>query len=315
MHRVEATVGEVLDFLGDRALGHRGALERAVSGSSALAPGRPECLAFASRRSDTLVATLRASVAGLVLVFPEHLEAARDDQCVIAVADPRLEFARVVAHFFVARPEAVIHPTAVIDPAAIVGPDAAIGAHAYVGPGVAIGARAWIGANAVIDSRTQIGDDVVVGPGTVIGHTGFGYAREADGTPVLLPHTGSVRIGDRVDIGANTTIDRGTLDDTVIEDDAKIDNLVHVAHNVQIGRGAFVIATSILCGGVKVGAGAWVAPNASVLEQVTIGDDAVVGLAATVIRDVESGTTVVGSPARAIGGPKAGDSTKGAADA
>jgi UDP-3-O-[3-hydroxymyristoyl] glucosamine N-acyltransferase len=109
-----------------------------------------------------------------------------------------------------------------------------------------------------------------------------------------------------VEIGANTAIDRGTLADTVIEDEAKIDNLVHVAHNCHIKRGAFVIATSILCGGVVVGERAWVAPNASILEQITIGDDATVGLAATVIRDVEPGAVVVGSPARPLGQRPAG---------
>ncbi|MEZ5268643.1 MAG: hypothetical protein R2789_08795 [Microthrixaceae bacterium] len=82
---------------------------------------------------------------------------------------------------------------------------------------------------------------------------GFGYARDPDGTPVLLPHLGGVRIGDRVEIGANTAVDRGTLEHTVIEDDAKIDNLVHIAHNCVVGEGAFVIATSILCGSVRIG--------------------------------------------------------------
>jgi len=169
-----------------------------------------------------------------------------------------------------------------------------------VGSGCRIGARVCIGANAVLGEGIIIGDDVVVGPGTVIGHVGFGYAREPDGTPVLLPHTGTVRIGDRVEIGANTAIDRGTIDDTVIEDDAKVDNLVHIAHNCRIRRGAFVIATAILCGGVDVGEGAWIAPNAAVREQLSVGDGAVVGLSATVVRDVEPETVVAGSPARPI---------------
>jgi UDP-3-O-[3-hydroxymyristoyl] glucosamine N-acyltransferase len=224
----------------------------------------------------------------------------------VAVQDARLEFARVCQRFFSQQEGAGIAATACVDPSASIGVDVRVDSGAVIGPGTTIGDRCWVGANAVIGAGSHLGEDVIVGPGTVIGHTGFGYARDRDGTPVPLPHVAGVRIGDRVEIGANATIDRGTLEDTVIDSDAKIDNLVHVAHNCQVGAGAFVIASSVLCGSVQVGPRAWIAPNACVREHLHVGADALVGLAATVIRDVEPGTTVVGSPAKVVGTRPAG---------
>jgi UDP-3-O-[3-hydroxymyristoyl] glucosamine N-acyltransferase len=220
----------------------------------------------------------------------------------VVVADPRLEFARVCQAFFSKAPASGIADSATVDPTASIGIDVLIEAGAYIGPDVVIGHRCRIGANAVLYADSHLGDDVVVGPGTVIGHSGFGYARDIDGTPVPLPHICAVRIGDRVEIGANAAIDRGTLTDTVIESDVKIDNLVHVAHNCHVGRGAFVIASSVLCGSVRIGARSWIAPNAAVREHLEVGEDAVVGLSTTVLQSVPAGTTVAGSPARAIGG-------------
>ena len=101
----------------------------------------------------------------------------------------------------------------------------------------------------------------------MIGHVGFGYARETDGTPVAIPHSGGVDVGDHVDIGANTCIDRGTMSDTVIGHQVKIDNLVHIAHNCVIGEAAYVIATAIVGGSVKIGPRAWIAPNASIRQR------------------------------------------------
>ena len=296
-------VTDVNEFLGDRVLAANIVEDQLLVGQASLSPGAPGCLTFASRRDDktaTAVATTRCS---LVLARPEYVDLATPETNVLAVADPRLEFARSVNHFFVKPPVPAIHPTAVIDDSAQIGVGASIGPGSVLGPRCRIGDRVDIGAHAVLGEGVQVGDDVVIGPGTVIGHVGFGYAREADGTPVLVPHSGGVRIGDRVEIGANTAIDRGTIDDTIIENDAKIDNLVHIAHNCHIGAGAFVIATAILCGGVKVGDQAWVAPNAAVREQLSVGESAVVGLSATVVKDVPANTTVAGSPAKPVSPP------------
>lgn len=294
------SAGDVLAFLEDRALQCRVNGLTPLRAQAPIAPGSPSCLSFASRRDEATRDAVRRTQSSLLIVLPEYAESVPNEVDFIAVADPRREFARVVGRFFIEERQRAVHPTAVIGAAVDVGTQPSIAAGAVVEDGCSLGDRVRIGANAVLCAGTIVGDDVVIGPGTVIGHTGFGYVREEDGHPLLVPHQGGVVIGDRVEIGANATIDRGTMDDTVIEEDAKIDNLVHIAHNCVIGRGAFVIATAILCGGVRVGPGAWISPNAAVREQLTVGEGATVGLSATVIKDVPDGATVVGSPAREL---------------
>lgn len=290
----------IIDFLGDRAVAVRGDAVTIVRGAAPAFPGQPQTLAFISAASTATDAAVSASGAGLLLVSPERFVSIDPACACVAVEDPRREFARVVAEFFALRPEPGVSEHARIDASARIGLGCSIAAGVVIGPGVVIGDHCAIGANAVIHVST-IGDHTSIGPNATIGHTGFGYVREDDGTPMLMPHSGGVRIGSHVDIGANTCVDRGTLADTVIRDHAKVDNLVHVAHNVDIGEGAFIIATSILCGSVRIGDRAWIAPNASILEGLSVGDDAVVGLGAVVIKDVPAGATVVGNPAKQIG--------------
>ncbi len=216
------------------------------------------------------------------------------------MAKPRLEFARTVGRFFGTVVEPGVSPSASVDPTAEIGPGTAIQPGAYVAAEVVIGESCLIGANAVLLPGTVVGDRTIIGPGTVIGHTGFGYERDHDGTPVPMPHSGGVRIGSLVEIGANACIDRGTLDDTVIESHVKTDNLVHIAHNCTVQEGAFVCAAATLSGGVRIGQRAWISPNATVMQKVSVGADAVVGLGSTVLQDVPDGVTVFGSPARKV---------------
>lgn len=264
-------------------------------------PGAADAVSFCKYEGDRLLETVAASAASVILVpdDPALAQLGSPTAHLLVVKDPRTEFMRVCATFFGVERQHGIHPTAVVHPEAEIGDDVRLGPHVYVGRSK-VGARSQLSAGVVVLDHVRIGSDVLIGPNSTIGSTGFGYGRADDGSPVPFPHYGGVLIGDRVEIGANTALDRGTLDDTVLEDDCKVDNLVHVAHNVRICEGAFVIATSILCGGVTVGRNAWVAPNASIREQLTIGEGAIVGLAATVVKDVAPHTLVVGSPARPV---------------
>ena len=184
--------------------------------------------------------------------------------------------------------------------AAIVHPSARIGQNVVLGAGVTIGPRTIILHNVVIGDDVSIGADCVIKSGAVIGEDGFGFERHPDGRAQRLPHLGRVLIEDDVEIGSLTTVCRGTLDDTVIKRGAKIDDHVHIAHNVVVGEDAFVIACAEVSGGVEIGAQAWVSPNASIKNQLKIGARATVGLGAVVVRSVSDDEVVAGNPAKSL---------------
>jgi UDP-3-O-[3-hydroxymyristoyl] glucosamine N-acyltransferase len=208
--------------------------------------------------------------------------------------NPRLDFARaigrveILAGFRWADAEPEIHPSA------------RIGRNVVLGRGVKIGAGTTIYHNVVIGDEVVIGQRCVIKSGAVIGEEGFGFERDSNGRAVRLPHIGSVRIEDDVEVGSLTTVCRGTLGDTVLRHGCKIDDHVHVAHNVDVGEDAFVIACAEVSGGVRIGQRAWIAPNASVLNQLTIGVDAIVGLGAVVVKSVPDRVVVVGNPAKPL---------------
>jgi UDP-3-O-[3-hydroxymyristoyl] glucosamine N-acyltransferase len=204
--------------------------------------------------------------------------------------------------------DAHIHPTArleanvTVDPLAVIGADAEIGAGtviavgAVIGPGVSIGRDCAIGAGATIQ-HALIGDRVIIHPGTRIGQDGFGYLPSPQGHQ-KIPQTRRVIIQDNVEIGANSTIDRGSSRDTVIGEGTKIDNLVQIAHNCSIGRHCIIVAQVGISGSVKVGDYVVMAGKAGIADNITIGDRAVLGARAGVIADVPAGARYHGFPAQ-----------------
>jgi UDP-3-O-[3-hydroxymyristoyl] glucosamine N-acyltransferase len=181
-----------------------------------------------------------------------------------------------------------IHPTSII------------GQNVVIENGCVIGEKTVIEHNVVLHAGTRIGKNSRIRSCSSIGGDGFGFERLADGTPLRFPHLGGVFIGDNVEVGSCTTIARGTLSDTVIEDNVKIDNLVHVAHNCVIRDGAFIIACAELSGGVTVGKNAWIAPNSCTHQKITIGENSLVGLGAVVTKDVPDRCVYAGNPAKKI---------------
>lgn len=175
-----------------------------------------------------------------------------------------------------------LHPTAQIHPAARVGHGTRLGANVVIGPNV------------------RIGENCVIQPGACIGQDGFGYSYDAETARwTHREHSGGVRIADDVHIGANTCIDQGTHEPTRIGRGTRIDNLVHIAHNAQIGEDCLIIALSMIAGSAVIGDRAYIAPCTAVREHTTIGEDALIGLGAVVLDHVPGGTVAYGVPARA----------------
>ncbi len=243
---------------------------------------------------------VRASLIGTGLICSAaHADALLGDDISCLVTDnPRLAFMRAVRQFFSRpRPAQGIHPRAVVDRTAQVDDTASVGANCFIGANCVVGARSILYPNVTLLDDVRIGADVTVNSGTVIGADGFGYERNEDFELEKFPHIGGVVIEDDVEIGSNTSIDRGTLGDTLIRSGARIDNQCHISHNVVIGRHAAVIAQSMVGGSAVVGDQGWLAPAAIVMNQAKIGARATVGLGAVVVKNVPDGMTVMGSPA------------------
>ena len=213
---------------------------------------------------------------------------------VLISINPRFDFIRALE---------IINSTIgfeVDETAPLIHPTVKLGQNVVIESGVSIGAGTVIEHNAVIMTGTHIGENCLIRTNSSIGSDGFGYERESNGWPVKFIHLGGVTIGNNVEVGSNTCIAKGTLGNTIIEDNVKIDNLVHIAHNCTLRDGAFIIACSILCGGVEIGKNAWIAPNATVIQKANVGEGAVVGLGSVVTKNVVKGHTVAGVPAKII---------------
>lgn len=203
--------------------------------------------------------------------------------------------------------EGAIGGGTVVSSGAEIDPTAVIGCNCSIVGNVRIGAHTVIGHNVVIQGNVRIGEGCHIQSGAVIGSDGFGYYFKDDGAIEKAEHFGGVEIGNEVEIGGNACIDRGTIDDTVIGDKSKIDNLVHIAHNVQIGRYVCVVAGAVVCGSARLHDGAYVAPGGIVRNQLEVGKDGFVGLGAVVTRPVGNGEVVAGVPAKAVRMLRKGD--------
>ncbi|HEV7284595.1 MAG TPA: UDP-3-O-(3-hydroxymyristoyl)glucosamine N-acyltransferase [Kaistia sp.] len=297
---VNITTRDVLETLGPTAQRVIGGLDKLLQRPSSLGQADQGSITFCRKSGGDLLDALKATSASCVLCLDDPSLSDVDGLAttVICVENPRLAFMRVVESFFArARPQGIA-------PTAVIAPSAQIDQTAYIGPYTVIDEDCTVGAHTVINShvhlypKTKIGSNVTVHSGTVIGSDGFGYERNENGELEKFPHIGGVTIEDDVEIGSNTSVDRGTLSDTIIRQGARIDNQVHVAHNVTIGRNVAVIAQSMLGGSVHLGDGAWIAPSVCIMNQVKIGANATVGLGAVVVRDVPEGVTAMGNPAR-----------------
>lgn len=270
-----------------------------ITGYDSIRESKKHDLAFCSYRGSAGAEMVRAAGASLVICHQDLYGALSGVKSSIAfVKNPRLAFIRCIQRFFPGgKTPAGIHATAVVE-SSHVERNVHIGPHACIARGVVIGENSVIRGGAVIHGNVQIGRNVMVNSNTVIGKDGFGFERDDHGNLTRFPHTGGVRIHDHVEIGANVTIDRGTIHDTVIGRGSKIDNLVHVAHNVRIGRNCCIVANSFIGGGCIIGENVDIAMTATLREGTKIGSNSLVGMGSVVTGDVPENVVVYGNPAR-----------------
>ncbi|OYY95964.1 MAG: UDP-3-O-(3-hydroxymyristoyl)glucosamine N-acyltransferase [Hydrogenophilales bacterium 28-61-23] len=287
----------------------RGNPDTRVDGVASLQHAKPHQLGFFL--SPKYLAQARASQAG-ALIVPDKLDGELPQPCLL-VANAHASFARAIS---LLQPDPVIepgiHPSAVLADDVIVGAEARIGAGAVIGSGAIIGARCQIGPHCVIGPGVRLGEDcllhprvtiqhgcilgnrIILHPGVVIGADGFGLAWDAepkDGAWLKVPQVGRVIIEDDVEVGANTCIDRGALDDTVIETGVKLDNQIQIAHNCRIGRHTAIAACAGIAGSASVGAYCQIGGAALILGHTDICDRVIVSAATFVSKDIrEAGT-------------------------
>lgn len=305
------TLAAVADAAGGEAPSRR----LLLAGIAPLQTATADQVSFLDNRkyADALASTQ----AGAVIIHPDMVDRVPASAVPIVCGEPYLAWARVAALFYPLPPtRAGIHPSAVVAPDAHIDPTAEVGPLAIIGSAVEVGPRCRIGPLAVIGdgvimgrdcrigaqvtlSHALLGDRVCLFPGVRVGQDGFGFAIGSDGF-VTVPQIGRVVLEDDVEVGANSTIDRGSLHDTVIGAGSRIDNLVQIAHNVRLGRACVIVAQAGISGSTVLGDQVVLAGQAGIVGHMNIGSGVRIGAQAGVMADVPAGTEVVGSPAQPV---------------
>ena len=301
MNGARPTLGEIVRELGGELVGDA---DLGIARIGALESATGDTVSFLA--SPRLASRLAASRAGCVIVAEAEREQALARGAAIVTADPYLYFARLTqwwARRFGTRPVAGVHPSAVVHESARVAQGASVGALAVIEAGASVGAGAEIGAHCVIGrdarvgaasklaprvvlgERCVLGARCIVHSGVVIGADGFGFAPDGDRWE-KIEQLGAVAIGDDVEIGANTCIDRGTLGDTVIADGVKLDNLIQIGHNVEIGAHTAIAGCTGVAGSAVIGAHCRIGGAAMILGHLEIADHVQVSVGTAITRSI-----------------------------
>ena len=300
-------LGELASRLGAEL---RGNPDVEITGVKGIEEAGPTEITFVANVKYTALA--RTTRAAAVIVEPEFQEISA---ATLRIKNPYHAFSRALGLFY--RPPAYppgIHPTAVIDPTAEIGPDAHIGAYAVVGPdvrlgphatllphvvlypGVHVGSHFFAHAHAIVRENCVLGDYVTLENGVIIGADGFGFAKNEAGHWEKIPQSGPVRIGDRVDVQANATIDRATVGATEIGDGTKVDNLVQIGHGSRVGSDTLLCAQTGLAGSSVIGNNVILAGQVGIAGHCTVGDGVILTAQSAVSHDVPPGKMISGSP-------------------
>jgi UDP-3-O-[3-hydroxymyristoyl] glucosamine N-acyltransferase len=256
--------------------------------------------------SDKNIEFLNSIELGTVIIsqnaFAEKNFKINEKVCILVVENARKSFSKMLNSFFVEKDifgqmgdNVHIHSSVNVDFDSVI-----FGNNVTIEKNCEIGKNVIIDHNSVIKSGTIIFDNVKIGANCTIGGVGFGYEQNESGQYEVIPHIGNVVLKNNVEIGNNVCIDRAVLGSTILHEHVKVDNLVHIAHGVEIGKNSLIIANAMIAGSVKIGENCWIAPSASIKQKLTIGDDSIVGLGSVVLRNVDEKSTVAGVPAKKL---------------
>lgn len=307
----EHSVGEIAEVVGGRVEGHAA---RRIEGVGTLESAGPRQLSFVA--NPRYHGYLQRTRAGAVLLTEATRPSAPEETACIVVDDPQVALYHALRFLYpAAAPSAGVHSTASVHPSArieegvvvgefvVVGADAVVGAgsvlraHVVVGDRCRIGAGTEIHPHAVLYDGVRVGDRCLIHSGARIGRQGFGFVW-ADGGHRKIPHVGGCTLGDEVEIGANCTIDRGSVGDTVIGSGTKLDAQIQIGHNVRVGRFVIMAAQVGVSGSTTIGDGVVIGGQAGIAGHITIGANARIGAQAGVTASVPEGATYSGYPAR-----------------
>ena len=284
---------EILEYF---KLKKSGYINQKIEKPSSILPGKKNSLSFIDKEDNEIEKKIKKT-RSLIILISKKIRIKNSKKILIKLENPKIEFCKILELFFAEKKKNIIQSSCFIDREAILSKNIHIDSFSYVGK-AKIGKNVIIRPNVTIHDNVEIGDNSEIGSGSVIGSEGFGFPRKQDLEIIKFPQIGGVKIGKNVRVGSNNSIDRGTLENTIINDDVKIDNNVHIAHNCIIDKRTLITAGVIFSGSVRVGKNVWIGTGTVIKDQVYIGDNALIGVGSVVINNVEKNDIVFGVPAK-----------------
>lgn len=292
---------EILSFLKKEKIDHefKGDKELIINSFCSLYNLKNNCITWIKDKDAYNKCDL-SRADNILIIMGEPLEISLTNKNIsfISCDNPKQVFFSVLNNFFKQKEyKSYRSPNSIVETNAI-GKDVYIGHNSYIGEDVKIGDNVIIKNSVSIEGKVTIGNNTIIHSGVVIGTDGFGYFQDEKGNNFKVPHCGGIIIGNDVEIGANTCIDKGTIDDTIIGDNVKIDNLCHIAHNVIIKENSSMAGKSNIAGSTIIGKDSWIGPSCTVSNGLVIGENCHIGLGSVVTRNLDSNVKVFGNPAR-----------------
>ncbi|MGG7214943.1 DapH/DapD/GlmU-related protein [Clostridium nigeriense] len=275
-----------------------------IQGVSTLSYIKKNTIVFINKYNDELIDKINTFNDLFILLKEEYKDKINyNNNVYVFVKNPRYEYAKLI-DYIISKEEndyklresngSYIAYNSQIDPSVKIEPGV------FIGPNVTIGKGTKILSGAKIKGNVKIGENCIIRENCVIGGYGFGFDKDYEGKNFRIPHLGGVIIGNNVEVGAITTVCSGTINPTILEDYVKVDDHVHVAHNVVIGENSIITACAEISGSCIIGKNVWLAPNTSIINGIKIGDNVTIGMGAVVTKSVSDNEVMVGAPAEPL---------------